>query len=127
MVTAGANQAFVNLVLALLDPQDAVVLFAPYYFNHMMALQVSILQVWLQLCIFVFDIRNFDWQTLHRMIMAANWKVGVIILFKLCLETVYMNASQSAELAIKASSSHDSEVWDLLTEPYLPASEKAIQ
>lgn len=40
MVTAGANQAFVNLVLALLDPQDAVVLFAPYYFNHMMALQV---------------------------------------------------------------------------------------
>lgn len=40
MVTAGANQAFVNLVLALLDPQDAVVLFAPYYFNHMMAIQV---------------------------------------------------------------------------------------
>ena len=41
MVTAGANQAFVNLVLALLDPQDAVILFAPYYFNHMMALQVQ--------------------------------------------------------------------------------------
>lgn len=40
MVTAGANQAFVNLVLALLDPQDSVVLFAPYYFNHMMAIQV---------------------------------------------------------------------------------------
>ena len=51
MVTAGANQAFVNLVLALLDPQDAAVLFAPYYFNHMMALQVmSLVDISLPLC-----------------------------------------------------------------------------
>ena len=41
MVTAGANQAFVNLTLTLLDPKDGVVLFAPYYFNHLMAIQVS--------------------------------------------------------------------------------------
>ncbi|KAK9825707.1 hypothetical protein WJX74_000024 [Apatococcus lobatus] len=40
-VTAGANQAFANVVLALLDPEDACILFAPYYFNHMMALQLS--------------------------------------------------------------------------------------
>ena len=40
-VTAGANQAFANVVLALLDPEDACVLFAPYYFNHMMALQLA--------------------------------------------------------------------------------------
>ncbi len=47
MVTAGANQAFVNVVLALCDAGDEVVLFAPYYFNHLMALQVRRL---LQLC-----------------------------------------------------------------------------
>ena len=41
MVTAGANQAFTNLVLALLDEDDAAVLFKPYYFNHLMAVQVS--------------------------------------------------------------------------------------
>lgn len=35
MVTAGANQAFVNLVLTLCDASDKVVLFKPYYFNHM--------------------------------------------------------------------------------------------
>ena len=40
-VTAGANQAFANVVLAVLDPEDTCVLFAPYYFNHMMALQLS--------------------------------------------------------------------------------------
>lgn len=41
MVTAGANQAFVNLVLTLCDESDSVVLFKPYYFNHMMALQMT--------------------------------------------------------------------------------------
>lgn len=41
MVTAGANQAFVNLVLTLTDASDKVVLFKPYYFNHIMALQMS--------------------------------------------------------------------------------------
>lgn len=37
---AGANQAFVNIVLTLLDADDRAVLFWPYYFNHLMALQV---------------------------------------------------------------------------------------
>jgi len=41
MVTSGANQAFANIVLALLDAEDAAVLFAPFYFNHMMALQMT--------------------------------------------------------------------------------------
>ena len=40
MVTAGANQAFTNVAVALLDASDKVVLFSPYYFNHMMAIQV---------------------------------------------------------------------------------------
>ncbi|GAB4819316.1 hypothetical protein N2152v2_006362 [Parachlorella kessleri] len=41
MVTAGANQGFVNAVLALVDASDSVVLFSPFYFNHLMALQMA--------------------------------------------------------------------------------------
>lgn len=41
MVTAGANQAFTNVVLTLLDAKDSVVLFKPYYFNHLMAVQMT--------------------------------------------------------------------------------------
>lgn len=42
MITAGANQAFVNCVLTLLScKQDKCVVFKPYYFNHVMALQMS--------------------------------------------------------------------------------------
>lgn len=41
MVTAGANQAYTNLVCTLLDSQDAAVLFSPFYFNHRMALQMT--------------------------------------------------------------------------------------
>jgi aromatic aminotransferase len=39
-VTAGANQAFTNIVLAFLDPEDAIVLWLPYYFNHQMSIQM---------------------------------------------------------------------------------------
>ena len=42
MVTSGANQAFTNLVLTLLDADDCIVLFVPYYFNHLMAIQASV-------------------------------------------------------------------------------------
>lgn len=41
MVTAGANQALASLMLTLLDPADKAVLFKPYYFNALMALQAS--------------------------------------------------------------------------------------
>ncbi|KAG6542666.1 hypothetical protein Mapa_015901 [Marchantia paleacea] len=41
MVTAGANQALVNLVLTLCDPEDSVVMFVPYYFNAYMACQMT--------------------------------------------------------------------------------------
>eukprot|EP00930_Biecheleria_cincta_P056884 TRINITY_DN42900_c0_g1_i1.p1 TRINITY_DN42900_c0_g1~~TRINITY_DN42900_c0_g1_i1.p1 ORF type:complete len:430 (+),score=88.40 TRINITY_DN42900_c0_g1_i1:28-1317(+) len=41
MVTAGANQAYANLVCALLDADDSAVLFSPFYFNHRMALQMT--------------------------------------------------------------------------------------
>ncbi|XP_057969825.1 aromatic aminotransferase ISS1 isoform X4 [Malania oleifera] len=41
MVTAGANQAFVNLVLTLCDAEDSVIMFAPYYFNAYMSFQMT--------------------------------------------------------------------------------------
>jgi aspartate/methionine/tyrosine aminotransferase len=41
VVTAGANQAFVNAVLAVCDPGDEVILLSPYYFNHEMAVTLA--------------------------------------------------------------------------------------
>ncbi|MFX0061313.1 MAG: pyridoxal phosphate-dependent aminotransferase [Candidatus Hermodarchaeota archaeon] len=38
MITAGANQAFANVCLAILDEGDEVLLPSPYYFNHYMAI-----------------------------------------------------------------------------------------
>jgi aspartate/methionine/tyrosine aminotransferase len=40
VVTAGSNMGFVNAVLAMLDDRDEVVLPAPYYFNHEMAIEM---------------------------------------------------------------------------------------
>jgi aspartate/methionine/tyrosine aminotransferase len=37
IVTAGGNMAFFNALLAIADPGDEIVLLAPYYFNHEMA------------------------------------------------------------------------------------------
>ncbi|MGA8752618.1 aminotransferase class I/II-fold pyridoxal phosphate-dependent enzyme, partial [Candidatus Deferrimicrobium sp.] len=40
-VTAGANQAFLNAVLAICDPGDEVILLSPYYFNHEMMISLA--------------------------------------------------------------------------------------
>ncbi len=41
MVTAGANQAFVNAVLCITKPGDHVLVLSPYYFNHVMAVELA--------------------------------------------------------------------------------------
>jgi aspartate/methionine/tyrosine aminotransferase len=41
MVTAGANQAFVNAILSITRLGDHVLVLSPYYFNHVMALQLA--------------------------------------------------------------------------------------
>ena len=41
LVTAGGNQAFMNAVLAVTDPDDEVILPTPYYFNHEMAVVIA--------------------------------------------------------------------------------------
>jgi aspartate/methionine/tyrosine aminotransferase len=45
LVTAGGNQAFMNAVLAVTDPGDEIILAAPYYFNHEMAIVMAGAQV----------------------------------------------------------------------------------
>lgn len=40
-VTAGANLAFTNALLAIADPGDEVILQTPYYFNHEMAITMA--------------------------------------------------------------------------------------
>lgn len=41
IVTSGANQAYMNCVLTLLDEGDLSIVFKPYYFNHVMAIQMT--------------------------------------------------------------------------------------
>jgi aspartate/methionine/tyrosine aminotransferase len=41
LVTAGGNQAFMNAVLAVSDPDDEIVLPTPFYFNHEMAIVMA--------------------------------------------------------------------------------------
>lgn len=41
VVTAGGNMAFMNAVLAVADPGDEVILQAPFYFNHEMAVVMA--------------------------------------------------------------------------------------
>jgi aspartate/methionine/tyrosine aminotransferase len=40
VVTAGANMAFMNALMAITDPDDEVILLRPYYFNHEMAIKM---------------------------------------------------------------------------------------
>jgi len=40
MITSGANQAFLNIAMAITSPGDEMILLSPYYFNHVMALQL---------------------------------------------------------------------------------------
>lgn len=40
MVTAGSNMAFLNVVMAITDPDDEVILPVPYYFNQEMAIEM---------------------------------------------------------------------------------------
>jgi aspartate/methionine/tyrosine aminotransferase len=41
VVTAGGNMGFLNAVLAVADPGDEIVLLAPFYFNHDMAIAIA--------------------------------------------------------------------------------------
>lgn len=40
VVTAGSNMAFLNALFAITNPGDEIILIAPYYFNHEMAIRM---------------------------------------------------------------------------------------
>ena len=40
VVTAGSNMGFMNTLFAITDPGDEIILLAPYYFNHEMAIRM---------------------------------------------------------------------------------------
>ncbi|MDX1518990.1 MAG: aminotransferase class I/II-fold pyridoxal phosphate-dependent enzyme, partial [Gammaproteobacteria bacterium] len=40
IVTAGANMAFLNAIMAIADPDDEIILLTPYYFNHEMTVRM---------------------------------------------------------------------------------------
>eukprot|EP00548_Thalassiothrix_antarctica_P009053 CAMPEP_0194156840 /NCGR_PEP_ID=MMETSP0152-20130528/69750_1 /TAXON_ID=1049557 /ORGANISM="Thalassiothrix antarctica, Strain L6-D1" /LENGTH=413 /DNA_ID=CAMNT_0038864811 /DNA_START=127 /DNA_END=1365 /DNA_ORIENTATION=+ len=42
MISVGANQAYTNCILSLLNQDQKVVIFSPYYFNHVMAVQMAL-------------------------------------------------------------------------------------
>ena len=42
MVTVGANQAYTNAVIALVQDDEKCVVFRPFYFNHVMAIQMTL-------------------------------------------------------------------------------------
>jgi DNA-binding transcriptional MocR family regulator len=65
-VTAGANQAFVNLALALCDDSDDAVVIAPFYFSHKMALQFAGAKV--HICPFDRNTLMPDWAALSSLI-----------------------------------------------------------
>lgn len=41
IVTAGSNMAFFETTIAITDPGDEIILIAPYYFNHEMAIRIA--------------------------------------------------------------------------------------
>jgi len=63
-VTAGANQAFMNLALLLCDQDDECIILAPYYFSHKLALQLAGAKI--SLCAFDPETLKPNWDELER-------------------------------------------------------------
>mmetsp|Transcript_36624 Transcript_36624/g.81354 ORF Transcript_36624/g.81354 Transcript_36624/m.81354 type:complete len:440 (+) Transcript_36624:1-1320(+) len=76
VVTAGANQAFANVALALLDPQDDVIILAPYYFSHKMSCALSGAKV--HVCKFDEKTVGPDWAALGEMVETVKPKMIVL-------------------------------------------------
>jgi aspartate/methionine/tyrosine aminotransferase len=73
VVTAGANQAFANIALCLLDPEDDVIILAPYYFSHKMACAISGARV--HVCGFDKGTMGPDWGALKEMVASVKPKM----------------------------------------------------
>jgi aromatic aminotransferase len=76
MITAGANQAFTNIALALCDSGDHAIIIAPYYFSHLLALQLSEAQT--HICPFEPETLYPDWTVLEQLISTHKPKIVVV-------------------------------------------------
>jgi len=76
IVTAGANQGFMNVALAVLDEGDDVIILAPYYFCHKVACQLCDAKI--HISPFNKDTLGPDWATLETMVASIRPKMIVI-------------------------------------------------
>jgi aminotransferase len=76
VITPGANQAFINILITITDPGDKIILLSPYYFNHAMACTlfgVDAIEVPL------FDDFSIDYHTLENIIKGIKIKAIVLV------------------------------------------------
>lgn len=62
----GANQAFMNMALAVLDSGDNVIIIAPYYFSHKLSCQLVAANV--TVCPFIPSTFAPDWEALTTLV-----------------------------------------------------------
>ncbi|KAL9648099.1 hypothetical protein ABK040_007465 [Willaertia magna] len=90
VVTNGANQAFAALALALSDPGDSCIMFTPYFFNHLMALQMFSINSIEFKCFeeenYVPNIEKFK-EFVDRKITIENCKIKMCVLNSPCNPT----------------------------------------
>lgn len=81
-ITSGANQAFANVALALCDAQDHAIILAPYYFSHLLSLQLAQAQV----TVSAFDKATLkpNWQELETCFAQLKPKVVSMLCLHRC-------------------------------------------
>lgn len=80
-VTVGAQQAFMNMALILCDQDDEVVLLAPYYFSHKLALQIAGLTTSsIHICNFEKETMKVDWNHLTELLKKNEKKPKMLVL-----------------------------------------------
>ena len=76
-ITAGANQACLDVVLATCDGhKDKAILLAPYYFSHKLTMQLS--EVDVSVCPFDLHTLYPQWEELERMILSLSPKLVIM-------------------------------------------------
>lgn len=93
IITAGANQAFLNVALALSDVETNSIVVAPYYFSHKMSLQLAGSRI----SVAPFDPSTLlpNWETLEDMILTFRPNMVHAILFsEFCKYVLHLLATR---------------------------------
>lgn len=89
-VAAGANQAFFNTGLTLCDASDNVIVVAPYYFSHLLTLQLC--QCNVSICPFVKSTLEPDWSVLEDQIRSLKPKMVFLTALFRALVRLYLTS-----------------------------------